>query len=303
MKALLVAECRQGRLAAGWAELAGFAGTMGATAAMVLVGTPDDLPGFDGPLYFADIRESGAYNPELHRNLVLEAVEAEHPELVVFLHTSYGWDLAPRITAALRSAQVSAVSGIDGGGFVTPCCNGKMRRTVTPTTPRAVLTIQPGAFAPAQRGGVPQLRPLAASAAPAIRHLGTRPASMEGIDLTHAPVVVSAGRGVGRRENVGLVRELAAVLGGEVGASRPVVDAGWLEHGRQVGSTGQEVSPELYVACGVSGAVQHLAGMKGSGFVLAVNTDRDAPIGEVADLLVVADLVEFLPALAARFKQ
>ncbi len=302
MKSLLIAECRQGRLADGWAELAGFAGVTGSEASMLLVGHPDELPRFDGPLYFADIRDFGEYNPELHRNLVLEAIGAVHPDLVVFQHTSYGWDLAPRVAAALKTAQVSSVSGIDDGGFVTACCNGKMRRTVRPSTHRVVLTIQPGAFAPVTGGGEPELRPVSASADPAIRYLGTRPPAMEGIDLTRAPVVVSAGRGVGNRENVGLVRELAAALGGEVGASRPVVDAGWLEYGRQVGSTGQEVSPELYIACGISGAVQHLAGMKGSGFVLAVNTDRDAPIGEVADLLVVADLVEFLPLLTARFK-
>ena len=123
-----------------------------------------------------------------------------------------------------------------------------------------------------------------------------------GPDLSRAEVIVSAGRGVGQREQMVLVRALAEALSGEVGASRPVVDAGWLEHSRQIGSTGQVVAPVLYVACGISGAVQHVAGMKGSGFVLAVNTDREAPIGEVADLLVVADLVQFLPALVSKLK-
>ncbi|NTU69178.1 MAG: electron transfer flavoprotein subunit alpha/FixB family protein [Chlorobiaceae bacterium] len=302
MKALLVAECRQGRLVADSAELQGFARALGAGASMVLVGNPGELPRFDGRLYFADAREYGEYNPDVHKRLVLQAVEAERPDYVVFLHSSYGWDLAPRVAVAMRSAQVSEVGGIVAGGFVTGCCNGKMRRTVRPLTPCAVLTLQPGAFPAEPSGGEPEILRLEAVKDASVELLRYEPPSVGGIDLSRAEVVVSAGRGVGRREHVELVRALADALGGEVGASRPVVDAGWLEHERQVGTTGQAVSPALYVACGISGAIQHVAGMKGAGFVVAVNTDRDAPIGEVADLLVVADLVRFLPALVAKLQ-
>ena len=115
-----------------------------------------------------------------------------------------------------------------------------------------------------------------------------------GVDLSKSEVIVSAGRGVGKPENVAIIEDLAKALGGDYGASRPVVDSEWADHTRQVGTTGQTVSPKLYVACGISGAIQHLAGMKKSEFVVAINTDRDAPIGEVADVLVVADLKEFL---------
>jgi electron transfer flavoprotein alpha subunit len=127
-------------------------------------------------------------------------------------------------------------------------------------------------------------------------------AAQGGVDLGKAEVIVSAGRGIGNADNIGMVADLARALGGEYGASRPVVDAEWVEHNRQVGTTGQTVSPKLYVACGISGAIQHLAGMKKSEFVVAVNTDRDAPIGEIADVLVVADLKQFLPELTQRLQ-
>ena len=110
-------------------------------------------------------------------------------------------------------------------------------------------------------------------------------------------LVTGAGRGIGKPENIAIIAGLAKALKGEYGASRPVVDAEWADHNRQVGTTGQTVSPKLYVACGISGAIQHLAGMKKSEFVVAINTDKDAPIGEVADVLVVADLKVFVPLL------
>jgi electron transfer flavoprotein alpha subunit len=141
---------------------------------------------------------------------------------------------------------------------------------------------------------------LAAAGEKRIDFLGYEQAESGGVDLSKASVIVSAGRGVGKPENVQMVADLAKALGGEYGASRPVVDSEWVEHNRQVGTTGQTVAPKLYVACGISGAVQHLAGMKKSEFVLAVNTDADAPIGEVADVLVVADLKQFVPALTEK---
>jgi electron transfer flavoprotein alpha subunit len=301
MKVLLVGECRAGRLAEAVSELFGFAAVLGAETAMLFVGSADDLPSFEGRLYFADSREYGEYNPDVHKRLVLEAVEKERPDAVVFLHSSYGWDLAPRVAAAMKAAQVSGVTGIDGAGYTVDSCNGKMRRTVTPLTSVAVLTLQSGAFSSPQLSGVPDVIGIDADRSSMVEFLGCRPPEA-GVDLSRATVVVSAGRGVGKQENVDLVRQLAEALGGEVGASRPVIDAGWLERSRQIGTTGQTVAPSLYVACGISGAIQHVAGMKGSGFVIAVNTDQDAPIADVADVLVVADLVQFLPALTARIE-
>jgi electron transfer flavoprotein alpha subunit len=301
MKALLVCEYREGKLLDASYELIAFAGKLGADAALVLVGDRASLPAFVGTVHLADVHKFGEYNPDLHKELVLKAVAAEDPDYVVFLHSSYGWDLAPRVAARLKAAQVSEVIGIAPDGFDVGCCNGKMRRTVKPAARPAVLTIQAGAFTPAEQPhGAPQVTELTATDGSRVTFVGYEPAEAKGVDLGRAEVIVSAGRGIGKKENVPVIESLAKALGGELGASRPVVDAGWVEHGHQVGTTGQTVSPKLYVACGISGAIQHLAGMKKSNFIVAINKDKDAPIGEVADVLVVADVMQFVPALTAK---
>ena len=303
MKALLVGEYREGKLLDTTYELFGFAAQLGAETAMLLIGSEDQLPACGGTLYLADARKYGEYNPDLHKQLVLAAVRKENPDCVVFLHSSSGWDLAPRVAAALRAGQVSEISGLADGSFEVGCCNAKMRRTVKPSTALAVLTIQGGAFPVLQPGGSPQLQRLDVEGAGAMEFVGYEPAEAKDVDLTRAEVIVSAGRGVGKKDNVPVIAALAKALGGELGASRPVVDAGWVEHSHQVGTTGQTVSPKLYVACGISGAIQHLAGMKKSDFIVAINKDKDAPIGEVADVLVVADVLAFVPALTAKLQK
>lgn len=300
MKTLLIGEFREGRLLETTYELFGFAGSAGAECAMFLCGSPAQLPEFSGTLYLADASSCGEYNPELHKQLILRAMEKEQTSQVVFLHSSYGWDLAPRVAASLRAAQVSEVLAMGEGGFEVGCLNAKMRRTVRPATPLSVVTIQAGAFPSVRLGGTPTVVPMGGSCDSRLQFMGYEPAEPKDVDLARAEVIVTAGRGIGKKENVAVVAALAKALGGELGASRPVVDAGWVEHSHQVGTTGQTVSPKLYVACGVSGAIQHLAGMKKSDFIIAINKDRDAPIGEVADVLVVADVMQFAPALTAK---
>ena len=302
MKALLVCEYRERALLPASYELVAFADRLGAETAMVLIGDPSAAPRVTGKLYLAGAARYGEYNPDLHKRIVLEAAQRERADYIVFLHSSYGWDLAPRVAAALRSGQISEIVGIADGGFEVGICNAKLRRSVVPRTGRAVLTLQAGAFTPAgEAAGTPQIEQidLAGEASP-LEFVGYEPAEEKGVDLTKADVIVSAGRGVGKKENVPVIAALAKALGGELGASRPVVDAGWVEHSHQVGTTGQSVSPKLYVACGISGAIQHLAGMKKSDFVIAINKDKDAPIGEVADVLVVADVLQFVPVLTAK---
>lgn len=304
MKVLLIAEYRDGTLLGSTYELLAFADKLGAETVMFLAGSEQVQPAYDGTLYLAEATDCGEYNPEGHRELILSVVEKEKPDLVVFSHSSYGWDLAPRVALALRAPQISEVVEIgEEGDYVVPACNAKLRRRLVGEAPVTVLTLQAGAFNPqGAPSGTPHLEKLTTTPSASLEFLGYEEAEKAEVDLAKAEVIVSAGRGIGKPENMALVAALAEALGGEYAASRPVVDAGWADHSRQVGTTGQTVAPKLYVACGISGAIQHLAGMKKSGFIVAINTDKDAPIGEVADVLVVADLKQFVPALTAKLK-
>ncbi|WP_163335784.1 electron transfer flavoprotein subunit alpha/FixB family protein [Desulfopila sp. IMCC35008] len=301
MKALLIAETREGKSLASSAELIAFCKVAGADSVMFMAGTTTDLPDFDGTLYLADSEKYGEYNPVVHKQLILDVVEKEKPDMIVFSHSSYGWDLAPRVAYSLGAAQFSEVAGFEDGAPVLPACNSKLRRKVQAKSELIVLTLQAGAFGLGEELDTkPTVVPVDTDSTGVIVFEGYEQAEEGGVDLGKAEVIVSAGRGIGGADNVGIVADLAKALGGEYGASRPVVDAEWVEHARQVGTTGQTVSPKLYVACGISGAIQHLAGMKKSEFVVAVNTDKDAPIGEVADVLVVADVKQFLPELTQK---
>ncbi len=303
MKALLVAEYRDGQLLGSYQELIGFAGQLGAEYSMFVVGSKEALPACDSTLYLADVAQVGEFDPDAHKQLLLSVIEQEQPDYIVFSHSSYGWDLAPRVAFSLKASQISEVVEISDGAMVVPVCNAKLRRQVKPSTPVTVVTLQAGAFGLDEPpAGSPEVKEVAADGSGPISFTGYEEAEAGGVDLSKSEVIVSAGRGVGKPENVSIIEELAKALGGDYGASRPVVDSEWVEHNRQVGTTGQTVSPKLYVACGISGAIQHLAGMKKSEFIVAVNTDKDAPIGEAADVLVVADLKQFIPLLTEKIK-
>ena len=303
MKALLVAEYRDGKLLNATYELVAFIEKLGAAHAMFLVGGENDLPKYNGTLYLADAGKYNDYNPAVHKQLLLDVIAKEQPELIVFSHSSYGWDLAPRVAMALNAAQVSEVVDVVDNTFVVPSCNSKLRRDVQSKTAQTVVTLQGGAFGlSSEPSGTPAVVKIDTETTPQVQFGGYEAVEKGGVDLSKADIIVSAGRGIGKPDNLAMISQLAEALGGEYGASRPVVDAEWAEHNRQVGTTGQTVSPKLYVACGISGAIQHLAGMKKSEFIIAINTDKDAPIGEVADVLAVADLKELVPALTARIK-
>jgi electron transfer flavoprotein alpha subunit len=303
MKLLLIAESREGKLLGSCYELMAFAEKMSGESAMFLVGSDSALPQYGGTLYLADSGVFGEYNPDVHKQLILDVVAKEQPDLVVFSHSSYGWDLAPRLAFALQAAQVSEVVDVVDGKMVVPVCNAKLRREITVKTAKTVVTLQAGAFGLTEEpSGAPTVEAVAGESSGKVQFTGYEQAEGGGVDLGKAKIIVSAGRGIGKPENVAMIADLAKALGGEYGASRPVVDSEWVEHNRQVGTTGQTVAPKLYVACGISGAIQHLAGMKKSEFIVAVNTDKDAPIGDVADVLVVADLKQFVPALTAKIQ-
>jgi len=303
MKALLIAESREGKVLGSSSELVAFAQRTGSDSIMFMVGSDSNLPAYNGTIYLADAAKHGEYNPAVHKQLILEVVAKEKPDMIVFSHSSYGWDLAPRVAFALEAAQFSEVADIVDGDPVVPACNSKLRRRLKAKSSVKVLTLQAGAFSLAEPiTSSPTVEKIDTDGAGKVTFLGYEEAPKGGVDLGKAAIIVSAGRGVGGKDNIPMVAALAKALGGEYGASRPVVDAEWVEHARQVGTTGQTVSPKLYIACGISGAIQHLAGMKKSEFIVAINTDKDAPIGEVADVLVVADVKQFLPALTERLQ-
>lgn len=301
MKSLLVAEYRDGEILGSLADLLGFAEKAGGDHVMFMVGSNTSLPQYSGKLYLADSAKHGEYNPTVHKQLLLKVVNLEKPDFIVFSHSSYGWDLAPRVAWALKAAQVSEAVAYLNGTFTVPACNAKLRRDVKVDTDTTVVTLQACAFGLSELpGATPDIELVDINNQGKVAFLGYEQAEVGVVDLSKTEVIVSAGRGIGKPENIQIIEALAKALGGEYGASRPVIDAEWAEHARQVGTTGQTVSPKVYFACGISGAIQHVAGMKKSEFVVAINTDKDAPIGDIADVLVVADLKQFIPVLTER---
>jgi len=231
------------------------------------------------------------------------------PAVVLLAATSTGRDLAPRIAAALGAGYAASCTelAVEEGALtaVRPVYAGKAFQKVKVTTPVAVASLRPKNFpVDATRGIRPEVTRLEVPAAPAREQGGAVEAAAGGaVDLTEADRIVSGGRGMGGPDKWPLLEELAAALGAQLGASRAVVDAGWRPHAEQVGQTGKTVTPQLYVACGVSGAMQHLAGMSRSRVIVAVNKDKDAPIFAVADYGIVGDVGEVLPALAAEVRR
>ncbi|MFO8057723.1 MAG: electron transfer flavoprotein subunit alpha/FixB family protein [bacterium] len=228
---------------------------------------------------------------------------------VLIPHTATGWDFAPRLAVRAGASCSTAVTGFqpdDPEGLCRRICGGKLKVVVKPALDKSrVVTVMPGAAKPEEAAGagevqtyVPRLEK------PASRNLGLFRRAKGELDLGRAEVIVAAGRGLGGPEHLDAVKELAACFDrGAVGASRPVVDAGWLPLEHQVGQTGQTVRPKLYLALGISGAVQHTTGMKESDLIVAVNKDPKAPIFNIAHLGVTKDLHEFLPVLTRKLKE
>jgi electron transfer flavoprotein alpha subunit len=249
------------------------------------------------------------YSVDVWNKAVRAAVESADADVVLFSNTPTGWDVAPRIAAALDAGFVGDCIGIkvDGGTLklVRRVFNGKLDAELAVSSDRVVATVQPGSIKPYEGSSDGKATELSVDLSGAkAKFVEVKEAASGGVDLSKASIIVSGGRGVGAPEKFEeVIQPLADALGGAMGASRPVVDAGWLPHEYQVGSSGQVVSPKLYIAAGISGAIQHLVGMKTSNFIIAINKDPDAPIFEVADVGVVADLFEVVPALTAAVKE
>jgi len=241
--------------------------------------------------------------------LIADTAASEGSSIVVLSASQMGKDLAPRVAVKLNAGLASDCTAlaVENGEVIAtrPVYAGKALIEVRVTTPVKVFSLRPNVFAATVSGGpapVEKREPALTekdfgSVVTDVKVASGRP------DVTEADIIVSGGRGLKGPEHFHLIEGLADVLGAGVGASRAVVDAGWRPHDEQVGQTGKTVSPTLYVACGISGAVQHLAGMSSSKYIVAINKDKDAPIFQVADYGIVGDVFEVLPELTVQMKK
>lgn len=250
-------------------------------------------------------------NAELVRQALVNVLPAG--SIVLVPHAHFGIDLAPGLSIKLKTAYVPdvlAIEGVDGQALkvVRQEFGGQVSAHVRcDLSSGAVVTVRPGAFKPqpaaSANGSVVDKSSAVGRLTARRRYLDTIVAEAGDVDITKHSVLVSVGRGIQEQDNVKIAEELAEVLGAAVSCSRPVVDAKWLEKSRQVGSSGKTVKPKVYLACGISGSFQHLAGLKGSPFIVAINKNASAPIFQVADVGIVDDILEFLPELTDKIRE
>jgi len=260
-------------------------------------------------VFLADDPNLALYSSEGYGEAVAKAVESAAPDAVFFAGTAMGRDLAPRVAAKLGVGALADVVGLekDGDQFVArrPVYSGKAFATVDSAGSKPqVISLRPNVFAVEETGGSADVVALDGLSL-AIRAVVKELVDTGGgeIDVAEADIIVSGGRGLKGPENFALIRSLAEALGGAVGASRAAVDAGWIPHKHQVGQTGKVVSPSLYIAAGISGAIQHLAGMSSSKIIVAINKDPDAPIFKIADYGIVGDLFDVIPPMVEEVKK
>ncbi len=249
------------------------------------------------------------YQASAYAQTAAAAANSGEYRAVLVAGTAMGKDLGPRIAARLGVPFVSNVTSISGSGDLSvshPVYSGKAIETLTISASSCVLSVPPNAFAAvedAKAGTVEAVAVPGDAAGTGANTTGIKAPEQAVLDVSEAAIVVAGGRGVKEEGNFKVVEELAAALGAAVGASRAVVDSGWRPHAEQVGQTGKTVSPGLYFALGISGAIQHLAGMRTSKVIVAVNKDPDAPIFKVADYGIVGDLLEVVPKLTEEIKK
>ena len=274
-----------------------------------------DLAHRVGAVIVVDGAEYAHYSTDAYTAALYALVEKYGPTSMLIGATNNGRDLGPRLSCRLKTGLTADCTALDidadsgNVAWTRPAFGGNLMATILcPDHRPQIGTVRPGVFKksePAQ-GKAEILRETISVPAEQIRTQVLeliRDLGGQNVDLEGAEIIVSGGRGVGGAEGFAPVRALAEALGGVVGASRAAVDSGWIAHAHQVGQTGKTVGPKLYIACGISGAIQHLAGMSGSDVIVAINKDPDAPIFDVADYGVVGDLFEVLPVLTAEIQK
>lgn len=249
----------------------------------------------------------GAYHPEVYEKALLAVWDDVKPGLVLLSNTTMGMDLGAALAAHRNVPMVAYCTSLtpDGEGCLatSQVYGGKLNAEVEVPLSGTVLTAIPGSWPASEATGTPSVRDMAAPSASALTLTRVIEAeSGQDVDITKADILVSVGRGIEDPDNLELADALAEALGGVVSCSRPVVDAGWLPRSRQVGKSGQTVKPKVYLALGISGAPEHLQGMKDAEFIIAVNSDERAPIFEVAHYGGTADILDLMPALTEKLQ-
>lgn len=276
-------------------------------------------------LWVADDAELAPYRTLPHTAIVCGIFEQEKPQVALFGATPVGRDLAPRVSSTLHSGLTADCTSLVIGDYddpktkasyknllyqIRPAFGGNIIATiVNPDHRPQMATVREGVMRKDEVATPTQPEVIRIDAAKFVKDTDLvvkiidRHIEEKGIDIKNSPVIVAGGYGMGSKENFRLLHELADLLGGEVGASRAAVDAGFTEHARQIGQTGVTVRPKLYIACGISGQIQHTAGMDQSSMVIAINTDPDAPINKFADYVITGDAMEIIPKMIKFYKQ
>ena len=248
------------------------------------------------------------YSSTAYASIIAETAKSNGCDVIIFAGNAAGLELAPRVSAKLDAGYISDCVKLEvaDGNFLAkkPVYGGKAQITAKINTANKVFSLRPNVFTATKEPAILNINTITSSIgeAEATSKVVSLAKNEGKLDVLEADVVVSGGRGLKGPENYNLIENLAAAFGGAVGASRAVVDSGWRPHSEQVGQTGKTVSPTLYIAAGISGAVQHMAGMSTSKVILAINKDKDAPIFKVCDYGIVGDLFEVLPKLTDKIK-
>ena len=244
------------------------------------------------------------YNPLYFLEALNQIVAQIDPNIIIFGHTYETRDWVPRLSARLDIPFISDCTDFkysDHIKLTRPIYQAKLTQKLSLTSNKAIISFQAGSYSiddlELENCQIKNMEVNLSSVINSVQPGEKFQESSGGVDLTAAEYIVSIGRGISKKENIPIAEKLAEKINAQIGSSRPVVDAGWLDHSRQIGSSGQTVSPKLYFALGISGAIQHLVGMKGSKQIIAINKDSNAPIFEIADYAVIGDLLEIIPKL------
>ncbi|WP_017212932.1 electron transfer flavoprotein subunit alpha/FixB family protein [Clostridium beijerinckii] len=308
MKALLFIETDGEKALGGSIELINAAKALNAEGTALVVGNKaiaDTIAAFGIPVIFTDT----ATDCDTLTELLSETVKEENPDIVLLANTTLAKDVAPRIAGRMNLGCVSDVIGMSKADdkviYTRPAYGGTILEHIE-VEGTAVVTVRNGSFPKPEatsNADVTEKKIEIPADAIKAKIINTVKEISESVNLEEAEVIVSGGRGMGSAENFKLVEELARVLGGVVGATRPAIEDGWISRAHQVGQSGKIVAPKLYIACGISGATQHTSGMTGSNYIVAINKDEEAPIFEVANVAIVGNVNEILPIMIEEMKK